>query len=344
MSFWAPTSAVIAPLMVSLVVPPVAPPVVLLPPVPAPAPPVADVAQQATAIIPPLPALVPLLCPTKPFKLPAIADAKTELSVSSALPKSNDDSALYYPSCNHTVAEASSRPLGPLQLSCPIHVASSSTSFVLSKTLPSIIERMLAASILPTSGCRFTVADSGATNHMFPDKLAFISYRLVRNLQVCMGNSSFLPVLGRGLAIISLNGQQVLVRNALHVPGLAVPLYSLRAHCVQPGCGFIGASGVGILVYFPTFVLTVDTSKDCHLVFESLRCLALLDSLHYVQPCCTTSLYLSELASHTASKSPMVIEDDSSAPGGPDVLTWSYPQPKCPTRPPRPSSPTVASW
>jgi hypothetical protein len=41
---------------------------------------------------------------------------------------------------------------------------------------------------------------------MFPDKSAFISYKLVANLQVCMGNNSFLPVLGRGSAIISLMG------------------------------------------------------------------------------------------------------------------------------------------
>jgi hypothetical protein len=127
---------------------------------------------------------------------------------------------------------------------------------------------MSAASILPTLGSRFTVADSGATNHMFPDKSAFISYKLVSNLQVCMGNNSFLPVLGRGTAIISLNGQRVLVRNALHVLGLVVPLYSLRVHCLQRGCGFIGASSVGILAYFPSFVLMVDTSKDCHLALS----------------------------------------------------------------------------
>jgi hypothetical protein len=204
---------------------------------------------------------------------------------------------------------------------------------------------MSAASILPKSGRCFTVADSGATNHMFPDKLAFIiSYKLVRNLQVRMGNNLFLPVLGCSLAIISINGQRVLVRNTLHMPGLVVPLYSLRAHCVQPGCSFIRASGVGILVYFPTFVLTVDTSKDCHLVFESLGCLTSLDSLHYVQPCCVPSLYPLELASHTASKSPAVIEDNSSTSGGPDVLTWSYPQPKYLACPPQPSSLTVASW
>jgi hypothetical protein len=209
-------------------------------------------------------------------------------------------------------------------------VASSSKCIVIPKHLMSISAHMSAASILPMLGHCFTVADSGATNHMFPDKSAFISYRLVTNLQVRMGNNSFLPVLGRGLVIISLNGQRILVRNTLHMPGLVVPLYTLRAHFVQPSCSFIGASSVGILVYFPTFVLTVDTSKDCHLVFESLGRSASLDTLHDVQPCCAPSLYPLELASHTASKSPALIEDDSSTSGASDELIWSYPQPKCP--------------
>ncbi len=114
----------------------------------------------------------------------------------------------------------------------------------------------------------------------------------------------------------------------LHVPGLVVPLFSLCVHFTQPGCGFIGASGVGILVYFPTFDLLVDTSKDCHLSFESLGWSAPLDSLHYVQPWCAPSLYPSEIASHSASKSPAIIKDDSAS-DGLDVLTWHYPQPKC---------------
>jgi hypothetical protein len=124
------------------------------------------------------------------------------------------------------------------------------------------------------------VANSGATNHMFPDKSAFISYKLVINFCVRMGNNSYLPVLGCTLAIISLNGQRILVQNALHVPGLVVPLYSLCAHFTQPGCGFIGTSGVGILIYFPTFVLLVDTSKDCHLSSESSGRSAPLNSLN----------------------------------------------------------------
>jgi hypothetical protein len=146
---------------------------------------------------------------------------------------------------------------------------SSLRCLVLSRKLSSIIAHMSAASILPGSGCRFTVADSGATDHMLPDKSAFISYKLVTNLQVQMGNNSYLPVLGQGLAVISLNGQRIIVWNALYVPGLVVPLFSLRAHFSQQGCGFIRALGVGILIWFPTFVLLVDTSKDCHLTYKS---------------------------------------------------------------------------
>jgi hypothetical protein len=82
--------------------------------------------------------------------------------------------------------------------------------------------------------------------------------------------------------VISLNGQHILVWNALHVPGLVVPLYSLWAHFTQHGCGFLGASDVGILVYFLTFVLSVNTLKDCHLNYKSLGCSAPPNSLHYV--------------------------------------------------------------
>jgi hypothetical protein len=57
-----------------------------------------------------------------------------------------------------------------------------------------------------SSGC-LAIADSGATDHMFPDKSAFISYKTTSNLKVRMGNNTYLPVLARDSAIISLNGQ-----------------------------------------------------------------------------------------------------------------------------------------
>jgi hypothetical protein len=79
-----------------------------------------------------------------------------------------------------------------------------------------------------------------------------------------MGNNAFIPVLGRGTAIITLNGKRILVLNVLHVPGLVIPLYSLCAHLTQCGCGFIGTDKSEMLVYFLQVVLSVDMSSDCH--------------------------------------------------------------------------------
>ena len=115
---------------------------------------------------------------------------------------------------------------------------------------------------------------------MFPDKSAFISYKTTSGLKVQMGNNSYLPVLGRGSTIISLNRQRVLVRHALHVPGLAMPLYSLRVHFKKPGWGFIGNNDASMLVYFPCFVLSADTLSDCTLSYEPLGRSPLLSTLH----------------------------------------------------------------
>jgi hypothetical protein len=191
-------------------------------------------------------------------------------------------SVALYLSCCCLAVEVHPPPLSITATS--ITVACTTRCLVLPKSLHAIINSMSRASITPGPGRWFAVGDSGATDHMFPYKAAFISYNAIQNLQVQMGNNSFLPVLGRGTAILSLNKQQVLVRNALHVSSLAVPLYSLRAHFKQCGCGFIGTSEAGMMVYSPTFVLSADTSSDCHLSYEPLGCLAPLDTLHYVQP------------------------------------------------------------
>jgi hypothetical protein len=66
-------------------------------------------------------------------------------------------------------------------------------SIILPQHLQAIIARMMKASISPGLGCRFSVAETGATDHMFLNKLAFISYRSIPNLQVWMGNGVALP-------------------------------------------------------------------------------------------------------------------------------------------------------
>jgi hypothetical protein len=148
---------------------------------------------------------------------------------------------------------------------------------------------------------------------MFLDKSVFISYKAVSNLQVRMGNNAFIPILGRGTAIITLNEKQILVRNALHIPGLVVLLYSLCTHLTQRGCGFIGANEYGMMVYFLQLVLSVDMSLDCHLSYKPTGSGVPLDSLHYVQTRCFPTVYPSELAalSNTAIPLPVLVEDDT---------------------------------
>ena len=114
----------------------------------------------------------------------------------------------------------------------------------LPKALSFLVTKGINASI-PASTIHnvvLAVADTGATDHMCPEQSAFVSYHPVpcNTLNVCMGNKTLAPVLGKGTSIILLNGKLVLVRSVLHVPTLRTPLYSLHKHLTQRGCGFLG--------------------------------------------------------------------------------------------------------
>jgi len=108
---------------------------------------------------------------------------------------------------------------------------------ILPPGLVSALHQVISPEVF-VEGLQLVVADTGATDHMVPDRSAFISYKAIQNLRVRMGNNFFAPVLGRGTAIILLNGQRILIRHVLHVPALRVPLYSLRAHLRQQGKAF----------------------------------------------------------------------------------------------------------
>jgi hypothetical protein len=188
--------------------------------------------------------------------------------------------APYLPSCSHVYAVPSiltSAIYPPPQFKQP-HLLSA---------LQHLLNKLSLSPInVPLLHGRLAVADTGATNHMVPNKSCFISYKVVSGLSVWMGTNSYVPVLGCGTTIFALNGKRILVRNVLHVPGLAVPLYSLCTHVMQHGCGFLGTNELGSLVYFPTFVWLVDTAVDCHLSFDPLGHSAPLHTLQYVQPQC----------------------------------------------------------
>ncbi len=151
----------------------------------------------------------------------------------------------------------------------PFLATSSSKCISLPKFLLTAIRSLCKTLIRVLSGVSgLVVADTGATNHMLPDALAFISYKRVTDLSIRMGNNSFVPVLGWGTAVFSLNRKHVLIWNVLQVPSFAVPLYSLRAHLHQPGCGFLFTFKDGFHVYFPSFVCLVDMPSVCHLTYK----------------------------------------------------------------------------
>jgi hypothetical protein len=137
------------------------------------------------------------------------------------------------PSCNQSQVISSWSPA----LSSGGHTvnATSTSCISLPQSLMQAIQLLAKSSVGITSISGLVVVDTGATDHMLPDKSAFISYKRVVGLSVRMGNNSFVPVLGCGTAVFSLNDKRLLVQNALHVPGLAVPIYSLPAHLQQCG-------------------------------------------------------------------------------------------------------------
>eukprot|EP00804_Cyclotella_cryptica_P030485 CCRYP_008549-RA/>CCRYP_008549-RA protein AED:0.36 eAED:0.17 QI:0/0/0/0.8/1/1/5/0/922 len=67
----------------------------------------------------------------------------------------------------------------------------------------------------PIPNATQAVADSGATDNMFPDYSAFISYHHQHNRFVTLGDHTKLPILGVGSAKIKLNGKVVILHDTV---------------------------------------------------------------------------------------------------------------------------------
>ncbi len=120
-----------------------------------------------------------------------------------------------------------------------------------------------------------------------------------------------------------------LICECLHVPELQNPLYSLCAHQQQRGCGFIGINGLGMHVFFPSFILEVNTATDHHLYYEHIGQACRLADLDYVQPKYVTNQSASATAT-TPVQRPATIEPDNDPA---DLPTFA---PHWPKRPPSP--------
>ncbi len=105
--------------------------------------------------------------------------------------------------CNHLTPQSLCNPVGVCTIKLPKHVMA---------LLQNPPVHSIAIPSLP-DGCPLSllVADTGATDHMLPDKSAFISYHPVVNCWVRMGNNSFAPILGTGSAVFAVNGKCILI-------------------------------------------------------------------------------------------------------------------------------------
>ena len=105
-------------------------------------------------------------------------------------------------------------------------------------------------------------ADSVASENMFPDYSTFKTYYRLSNIYATLGYTTRLPVEGIGTSAYTLNGRTILTRNALRIPALRGPIYSLRKHRQIPGCGFYSSYKDVSYLFFPDFILQVEDSYD----------------------------------------------------------------------------------
>jgi hypothetical protein len=156
-------------------------------------------------------------------------------------PKDNSPPISYVPSsCMPSLNHSQVIPTSSLPLTSYAFNQRAHSSPTISRKLLSAIEALCKFSNWVSSHAQgLVIADTRATDHMLPDVLAFISYKKVTNLSVRMGNNSFVPVLGQGTTVFSLNGKWVLVRNTLHVPGLAIPLYRFVPIYIGPDAALL---------------------------------------------------------------------------------------------------------
>jgi hypothetical protein len=85
--------------------------------------------------------------------------------------------------------------------------------------------------------------------------------------------------------------------------------------------------GLGMYVFFPKFILEVDTATDCHLQYAPLGWITTLVDLDYVQP-----KFLQDSSTSAAVPLPVTIEPEDNI----DIPSYSSNYPKKPPMPPTP--------
>jgi len=93
-------------------------------------------------------------------------------------------------------------------------------------------------------------------------------------------------------------------------------------------------SGLGMHVFFPSFIIEVDTSTDCHLLYEPIGRAARLADLDYVQPKYLVDISASSSATALSIRLPAMIEPDGTPDDLPNFTSHWPKRPHSPVLPP----------
>ena len=105
-------------------------------------------------------------------------------------------------------------------------------------------------------------AESRASEYMFPDYSTFKTYGRLYNNYATLGDLTKITIEEIGTLVYTLNIRTILTRNALHIPALHGPLYSLCKHRQIPGCGVYSSYKDFSYLFLPDFILQVEYSYD----------------------------------------------------------------------------------
>ena len=149
---------------------------------------------------------------------------------------------------------------------------------------------------------------------MFPDYSTFKTYHRLSHCYAALGDTTRLPIEVICTAVYKLNGRIILTCNALHIPDLRGPLYSLCKHRQRPGCGVYYSYKDGSYPLFPDFILQVKDSYDNIASYRSLGALY-QGPIDYIEPRSTSS---TDMATPTGRPSTIIPEPK---PQSPHIIT-----------------------
>ena len=97
---------------------------------------------------------------------------------------------------------------------------------------------------------------------ILPGYSTFKTYHRLSNRYATIGDTNKLPIECIGTTVFTLNVWTILTCNALHIPALHGPLYSLQKHRQIPGYGVYSLYKDSSYLFFPDFILQVEDSYN----------------------------------------------------------------------------------